>query len=262
MSPTTTTNNNDNNVEDNHEWVTIRALLPSHPLPAAPTRQPVTTQRLLLRPLGPGDLPAFHALQRQPEVMRWTAKGRPDADEAETARKLAQFLPPKDARTFNWAISLRGGPEGEGEGGAGELIGVGGVHAFGGGDGGGDDFGWPEVGYLLRKEYWGRGYGTEFLRGFIGVWEGEGMRREVVERRVKAGSFVSVGDGDGDGDGDGPVLGREQLVAIIDRQNSASRRVLEKCGFESFAGFEEVDSCDPEKMTELVAYRYFPSIKS
>ncbi|KUI55269.1 putative GMP synthase [glutamine-hydrolyzing], partial [Cytospora mali] len=233
------------------------------PLPPNPSRRPIPTARLLLRPFHPTDLASFHALQRQPEVMCWTSKGRPDADEAETARKLAQFLPPNDARTFNWAIYLRE---------SGGLIGVGGVHDFGGGgaaaadgDSGGDDdnggFGWPEIGYLLRREYWGKGYGTEFLRAFLGVWEGELLRREVVERRVKVGSFERVGGGGG-GNDNGPVLGREQLVAIIDRRNAASRKILEKCGFESFADFEEEDSCDPEKVIELVAYRYFPKVAS
>ncbi|ROW03774.1 hypothetical protein VMCG_05446 [Cytospora schulzeri] len=253
-------NNNNKNNNNNNKWTTIRTTLPN-PLPPTPSRQPITTQRLLLRPLRQTDLPSLHALQRQPEVMRWTSKGRPDADEAETARKLAEFLPPHDARTFNWAICLR---EGEGEGsGEGELIGIGGVHAFGvvddgdgGGDGGGDDeFGWPEVGYLFRREYWGMGLGTEFLRGFLGAWEDRMLCREVVERRVRVGSFVSVGGGDEHGS---PVLAREQIVAIVDRNNGASRRVLEKCGFESFADFDEEDPCDPEKVIELVAYRYFP----
>ena len=52
-----------------------------------------------------------------------------------------------------------------------------------------------EVGYWLGREFWGRGIATEALAAFLGI------------------------------------EGRRPLYAYVARQNAASRRVLEKCGF-------------------------------
>jgi RimJ/RimL family protein N-acetyltransferase len=88
--------------------------------------------------------------------MHWTIAGRPDADLAETRAKLDTFLPPRDGEAYNCAICDRA---------TGEVIGMGGCHNWT------SSFGWPEVGYLIRSEFWGRGWGTEFLRGFCeGIW--------------------------------------------------------------------------------------------
>lgn len=272
-------------------WTTVHSTFPE-PWPENPQPKSVKTERLLLRPFRPSDLPAVHALHSQPEVMRWTQRGVPHETLDETQAWLQRFLYPPGACSLNWAICLRrptGPPapadgedpeearrayeewlarEDAGEeqdddddrvGYEGELIGVGGVHEFHATEGGDGSFGWPEVGYLLRSEYWGRGLATEFLGAYVAAYRGL-LRDGLVQRNVKDGSFVRAADAAGGGDdrGDGgPPLVREQLVAVIDATNGASRRVLEKCGFESFAAFEERGGRDPDKVTELVAYRCF-----
>lgn len=218
-------------------WATVQTSFPI--LPPSSQRQPHLTPRLLIRPLAPTDLAALYALRAQVEVMKWSSAGRPDANKAETAAILAKFLPPLDTQTFNCAICLRDDEQ--------TLIGFGGVHKLNRGEA----YGWPELGYMFCKEYWGFGYATEFVRAVLELWDGLG--REAGELRVNTCSVVPV---------DGQVgTAREVLVAVIHPGNGASKRVLEKCGFEVFDMFEEEDNCEPKKMVELVAFRYFPRTK-
>ncbi|KAJ0108948.1 hypothetical protein J7T55_005495 [Diaporthe amygdali] len=220
-------------------WVTVRTTLPT--LPQSIFRAQVTTQRLILRPFTPSDLDALYTLRQQPEVMQWTTAGRVDADRAETADKLALFLPPNDTKTFNCAICLRE---------TGEVIGQGGVHHFEqpADAAAGPQLGWPEIGYLIRKEHWGKGIATEFLTAFLDMWT-KLPREGLVVRQVTASSAESLS---------GAKMVDEQLVAVIDKTNGASQRILERCGFEEFLTLKEVDIRDPDKMIDLVAYRYFP----
>jgi RimJ/RimL family protein N-acetyltransferase len=51
----------------------------------------------------------------------------------------------------------------------------------------------------------------------------------------------------------------EQLVAVIDASNAASQKILERCGFESFLSFKDVDMRAQDRMIDLIAYRYFPN---
>ncbi|KAJ4290649.1 hypothetical protein N0V88_006396 [Collariella sp. IMI 366227] len=70
------------------------ASAPPSPPPTTPNfaRQPILTERLLLRAFTPEDT-AFHELRTQPEVMHWTAAGVPDKDVAASQAKLDPFLP-------------------------------------------------------------------------------------------------------------------------------------------------------------------------
>ncbi|KUI57084.1 hypothetical protein VP1G_04456 [Cytospora mali] len=226
--------------ENTGQLITIRTT--TRILPPSSSRPPTTTPHLLLRPLAASDLEAFYALRRQQEVMQWTTSGRIDENKEDTATRLAVSLPPNDTQTFNCAICLRG---------TGELVGVGGVLRVTGEK---LTFGWPEVGYMLRREVWGKGFATEFLRAFLVMWEE--LPREVVERRVDVSSLVRrVEDGAAESV-------PEELIATIDGTNGASQRVLEKCGFQKFLVFEEADTHDPERMKESVAYRYLPQDKT
>jgi [ribosomal protein S5]-alanine N-acetyltransferase len=76
---------------------------------------------------------------------------------------------------------------------SGETIGAAGLQPLEGG---------PEieVGYRLLKEYWGHGYASE------------------AARRRSPSDFGE--------------LGLDRIVAVALESNAASRRVLEKCGFE------------------------------
>lgn len=224
------------------DWVIVRTSLPV--LPQSSARPHITTPRLVLRPFDPSDLDALCILRQQPEVMQWTTAGRVDLDREETEVKLALFLPPNDTKTFNCAICLKE---------TGELIGQGGVHAFeqpADDAAAGPQLGWPEVGYMIRKEWWGQGIATEFLNAFLAEWAGLPRERDV-ERKVTASSVDGA-------TGTAPVM-EENLVAVIDASNTASQKILERCGFESFLSFEDVDVRAQDKTIDLVAYRYFPS---
>lgn len=215
------------------DFVTVKTTLPAEPLPPNATRPVVTTERLLLRPMCQDDFDALRVLRTQEEVMRWTHVGHVDLNASETQAKLDAYLPPKDVRTYNFAICLRE---------TGELIGTGGclgLHC---------EFGWPEVGYMFRREYWGIGLATEFLRAFLAVWSG--LPRVETEFRVDPRTVT----------GDDGVC-EEQLIAITDRSNLKSRAVLEKCGFELLLTFEggKLGEEFEGVVIQLPTFRFFPS---
>lgn len=181
----------------------------------------------------------MHALRTQKEVMKWTSSGRIDQNIEETRDKLNLFLPPNDTTTVNCAICLRE---------TGEFIGMGGCHLFHG------EYGWPEVGYMLRKEFWGRGIAKEFLGIWLPFWDQ--LPRSETEMGIQRGMVAGAGAGAG-----GTV--KEHLIAITEASNAPSQKVLLKSGFERFREFSEVDDRDPnerEKIVQLVAFRHFPSV--
>lgn len=206
------------------DFIVIRATLPTIPFPLNNARPTITTDRLLIRPLQPDDLQALHTLRTQEEVMKWTAAERIDRDIEETRSKLATFLPPNDAITANCAICLRH---------TGELIGLGGCHLFLG------EHGWPEVGYMLRKEFWGQGIATEFLTAWLRFWEQlPRSEREVKVRRDMVAGAGTVGE-----------VVEERLVGLVLESNVSSQAVLRKSGFERFCDLGD----------GLIAFCYFPS---
>ncbi|KAM0335446.1 hypothetical protein ACHAQA_000492 [Verticillium albo-atrum] len=211
------------------EFITVKTTLPTEPLPADASRQPILTSRLIIRPYTSADVHPLHVLRTQPEVMINTSTGRIDQDLAETQAKLALYLPPNDDRTFNFAICLRD---------SGAFIGCGGCHMFVG------DLGWPVIGYMFLKEHWGKGYATEFVTAFLDAWWA--LPRSVCEVRVDRGT-VRVGE-------DG--LAEEQFTAVTVLDNIASQRILTKTGFVKRREFVEVDSADP-KGEELITLLCF-----
>jgi RimJ/RimL family protein N-acetyltransferase len=76
-----------------------------------------------------------------------------------------------------------------------------------------DHMGEREVGYWLGKEFWGRGIATSALTAFL------------------------------------PLLRERPLYAHVAKHNTASRRVLEKCGFRIVSA----DGTIPENASEPVA---------
>ena len=87
-----------------HEKVVVQTTLPSTPLPPNSGRAPITTERLILRPLRQDDFEAFRALRLQPEAMTGTRQGRPDRSDEETQRALDHFLSPHDGTTFLFGV--------------------------------------------------------------------------------------------------------------------------------------------------------------
>ncbi|KAI2632489.1 GNAT domain-containing protein [Hypomontagnella submonticulosa] len=122
---------------------------------------PPPSNRLTFRPLFLSDLEAYHSLRRQPEVVRNGCLTEPDKDLEETRKYYERTEKPRDVRL---GIFLKGL-----EGHEGELIGEGGVVVIP------DE--WPQPYYMFKKEHWGKGYATEFLKAFLTYWFGLPTRK-------------------------------------------------------------------------------------
>ncbi|KAI1771176.1 acyl-CoA N-acyltransferase [Hypoxylon cercidicola] len=193
--------------------VKVKTFLPTRPLPPNSERKPILTERLIIRPLSEDDVDDIHAIHRQPEVMIYTMRGRIDDNKEVTRASMARFLPPNDLHTYSNVICLAS---------TGETIGRGGITRP-------DQLlGWPEVGYIFKKEVWGQGYATEFLKALVSFWWT--LPRSETELGVDAQSV------------DGPGEAPEMLSAIVDKENIGSQRVLEKVGFRKFKRWTEPDN--------------------
>ncbi|KAB5549846.1 GNAT domain-containing protein [Coniochaeta sp. 2T2.1] len=212
--------------------ILVRTTLPLSPLPPNHLRQPITTPRLLIRPWQQSDLHQIRILRTQPEVMKVTRQNRIDLSLEETQAWLDRFLSPNDGQTHNFAIVLRE---------TGELIGTGGVHSFKG------EFGWPEIGYMFREEYWRKGFATEFLAGYMAAWKG--LPRGVVEVEVEVDPRTTRTGKPGE-------EVEEQIIAITADFNEGSQKVLGKCGWEHFITWPGDDAL------KLPTFRWFPTRKT
>ncbi len=154
---------------------------------------PITleTPRLLLRKLRESDWDAFAAMYADPDVMRYIGTGV-TLNREDTWRSIANILGHWQLRGFGmWAIEVKE---------TGELAGRAGFI---------DPPGWPgfELGWLLGKPYWGRGYASEAARAAL---------RHGFD-----------------------VLGRERIISLIRPDNAPSIRVAERLG-ETLAGETEL----------------------
>jgi RimJ/RimL family protein N-acetyltransferase len=111
------------------------------------------TERLTLRPFREDDVRLLHELSQDPEVARYIGDRRaPTLQEA--WRAVAGWLGHWAMRGYGqWAIEERS---------SGRFIGRAGIINP-------VDWPGPEVGYLLGRAYWGRGYATEAARAAM-VW--------------------------------------------------------------------------------------------
>ncbi|KAK8088509.1 GNAT domain-containing protein [Apiospora hydei] len=239
-----------NGGDDKDGTVLVRTTFPSVPLPANDTRPHIHTARLLVRPLQQSDLAGLHALRSQPEAMTGTRLGRPDRDLAETQVELDFFrngVAGSGEPPYLWGAFLprsstttTDGKEGEEE--EELLIGEGGVHSLV--SDAAEASGWPEIGYKFRKEYWGRGYATEFLDAVLGAWWG--LPRGTVEMRVNRRAVAVATNGDvdipGGGEEDAVVEVAEHVYANAEPSNVGSCRVLEKLGFQRYHEWTEPDT--------------------
>jgi RimJ/RimL family protein N-acetyltransferase len=105
----------------------------------------IGTQRLTLRAFREADVEPMHRLMQDPDVMRYVGD-RQVPNRQDSWRAVAGWIGHWALRGYGqWAIEERA---------SGEVIGRAGLI---------NPEGWPgaEVGYLLGKEWWGRGYATE-----------------------------------------------------------------------------------------------------
>ncbi len=162
-----------------------------------------TTARLMHRAMTPTDAPAFFALNSHPEVMRHT--GEPPLRSVDEARAAIENYPDFDAVGFGrWGCFLRS---------TGALVGFCGLKHLPELDmvlasnhvitsktelAPNPNLGHVDVGFRFLPEYWGRGLATEAC-------------------------LASLEFGFG-------VLGLSTILALVLPENTASIRVLEKCG--------------------------------
>ena len=142
----------------------------------------MTSERLLLRPFAEADVEPLYALMQDPDVMRYVGDRRVPTLQ-ETWRAVAGWIGHWSLRGYGlWAVVERE---------SGAVIGRAGII---------NPVDWPapEVGYLLGRSWWGRGYATE------------------AAAAAMAWGFTTIGF--------------ERLISLIDPANAASIRVAERLG--------------------------------
>ncbi|TGJ85720.1 hypothetical protein E0Z10_g3070 [Xylaria hypoxylon] len=211
--------------------ITVKTTSPI--VPPNIDRVPIRTERLLLRPFVASDTEAVYEIRKQPEVMLWTLTGEIDKDIDQSRVCVERFLPPKDLATYHFVVVYLG-DTGKSEDTNGVVIGIGGCHKIPG------DFGWPELGYMFRKEYWGKGFATEFMRAFTKAWWA--LPRNEIQIEVDAVSVEKWCQGKGEKNDGDVIRVPEVIMAMIDAGNGGSRKVLEKAGFRVFDKWTEADS--------------------
>ena len=140
------------------------------------------TERLILRMFREDDLDAYAAMCADPDVMRYLGDGKA-LTRSEAWRQMALILGHWRLRGFGlWAVEERA---------TGALLGR--IGFF-------QPEGWPgfELGWMLRRASWGRGYATEGAR------------------RALAHAFT--------------VMNRDHLISLIRPANRASVRAAERLG--------------------------------
>lgn len=147
---------------------------------------PIRTARLMLRSMAQEDLDGYARLFADPEVVRFIADGT-TADATETAEWLTRSLHRNEYEGFDRRSVVLADD--------GSLIGWCGIAVW-------DIEGAieRELGYVLARDRWGRGYATE----------------AAAAMRDHARS----------------ALGLTRLIALIHRDNGASKRVARKLGME------------------------------
>jgi len=146
-------------------------------------RSRLETERLVLRLFTPDDVQAMYDLNSDPEVIRY-AEAAPVRDLQEAREKL-ESGPLADYAKYGYGRFAIEDRE------TGEVIGFCGIKYI-------PEIGLPEIGYRLKRSYWGRGLCTEAARACV----------DFARNDLKIG----------------------KLVALIMPENTASIRVAEKLG--------------------------------
>lgn len=175
---------------------------------------PIFTDHLIIRSYRLSDLEPYHALLSQPEAMG----NNMSLDLNYTKQLLDEELPPHEY-DLTLGIFLKKSDRSEGD-----LIGEGGVHHLR------TKGEWPELSYRFKKEYWNKGYATEFAIAFMRFWWNLPREATVIEVRPKT---VLQQDTPRVSQQDIPKVA-ELVYASVKKNNEASEKVLKKAGFEFF----------------------------
>ena len=161
------------------------------------------TARLILRMFSEDDFEAYAEICADPDVMRYLGEGRP-LGRWEAWRQMAMILGHWQLRGYGfWAVEERS---------TGALIGR--IGLF-------NPEGWPgfELGWVLAKAFWGRGYATEGARRVLDHAFAD-MGHDRVISLIYPGNTASIRVAEQIGEtlqGRTQLLGHEALIYGIDR---------------------------------------------
>lgn len=164
------------------------------------------TDRLLLRMFRDEDFEQHALICSDPDVMRFLGEGRP-LERWEAWRSMAMILGHWQLRGFGpWAVEERA---------SGRLIGR--IGFF-------QPDGWPgfELGWVLGREFWGKGYASEGARRALDYAFNEMDRDHVISliHPENTGS-IKVAERLGESvEGKTELFGHEVLIYGLNRQNS------------------------------------------
>lgn len=154
----------------------------------------VKTQRLKLRPVSPmTDIHVIHRMRQNPNGMKYMSTGPETEEDPYKSVSFDRMKLMTAPGSFSFAVELlpSGGKA------AGEIIGIIGL------------FRPPACGYLFDEPYWGKGYATEAVEGFVrAYWD----------------TFPQGAPGLDPAD-------RNILLAYVYEGNLPSAKVLKKAGF-------------------------------
>jgi RimJ/RimL family protein N-acetyltransferase len=165
------------------------------------------TPRLLIRPWADEDRAAFCEFMCDPEVMEYLNNRTPFTDQ-----QVDEWLARQGRQLAEFGVCMGAIIEKE----TNRLIGIAGTQPLG-------TTGDLEIGWILRRDAWGRGYATE---------AGEAAMRYVLE-----------------------TLARPRVVAIIHPDNQPSKRVAERLGMQYEARYTgaQLGHRSPEIIVDLFA---------
>jgi RimJ/RimL family protein N-acetyltransferase len=168
------------------------------------------TERLRLRMFRESDLDVYARMCADPEIMRYLGEGKP-LTRAEAWRSMAGILGHWQLRGYGlWAVEERA---------TGTLIGrIGHI----------DPEGWPgfELGWMLDRAAWGKGYATEGARRAL-EYAFDEIGREHVISLIRPANVASIRVAERLGEaleGSVHILGGEALVYGITRPSARSAR--------------------------------------
>lgn len=182
--------------------VTVKTTLPTIPYPPLEERAAIITERLILRPFRADDVHSLYAMQSDKEIMVWSATGKAYTTIEQSQKVLDKKLSEDGRENQDYVICLAT---------TGEMIGFTGSHQRCG------SLGWPEIGYTISREHWGKGYATESLLAFLDFWWT--LPRSECELQVEKCTLDDKNSGD---------TATECIVTITVEGNQRSRTVMRK----------------------------------
>ncbi|HEV2826385.1 MAG TPA: GNAT family N-acetyltransferase [Pyrinomonadaceae bacterium] len=162
------------------------------------------TERLILRMFREDDFEQYASICSDPEVMRYLGEGK-TLNRGEAWRQMAMIVGHWQLRGYGiWAVEARE---------TGKLLGR--IGFF-------NPEGWPgfELGWVLGKAYWGRGYATEGARRAL-TYAFTQMNRDHVISLIDPENQASIHVAEGLGErleGQTELFGHEVLVYGIERK--------------------------------------------